>query len=166
MTLQARIEAAVAQLETDTALLRQIVQGDDQTVVTTESGPVDSAAKAIAAVQADVALILDNLLAIQSAPAAAAAASAYSDRAQAWAEEVEDTEVSPGQFSALHWAQKALGAAGGAGIPAFHGLTVIDGALEWTTGDPFDASAVDEWLILPVSAVFTLTPDGYLEVTF
>lgn len=42
-----RITAATDSIETDAALFHDIVQGDDQTTVTTENGPVNSAAKAI-----------------------------------------------------------------------------------------------------------------------
>jgi len=37
--------------------------------------------------------------------------------AQKWAEEIEDTEVIPGEFSAFHWAQKAENWAAGVNLP-------------------------------------------------
>lgn len=42
-----------------------------------------------------------------AASGSASAASASSDKAKEWAENPEDVEVEPGQFSALHWAAKA-----------------------------------------------------------
>lgn len=49
----------------------------------------------------------------QTAAAASATAAAASEaKAQDWAEEDEDVEVEPGEFSAYHWAQKSQAASG------------------------------------------------------
>lgn len=93
-------------------------------------------------------------------------AQAYSDQAHAWAETAEDVEVAPGQFSALHWAAKAQEAMSTSQLGA-HGFKHNGHALEWTHGvDPFDASAQDEWGVLPNTAVFSINASGHLEVTF
>lgn len=49
-TLQERLDAAVTDAEADAALFHAIIHGDDSTTVVTESGSVDSVAKAIAGI--------------------------------------------------------------------------------------------------------------------
>ena len=41
------LDAAIQQVNADSALLHEVIHGDDETVVTTEGGDVDSIAKAI-----------------------------------------------------------------------------------------------------------------------
>ena len=67
----------------------------------------------LAAASAAAALVSENAAAISAAAALAAAVAALASelKAQLWAEEAEDTPVEPGQFSAFHWAQKALAGA-------------------------------------------------------
>lgn len=45
MSLQTQLENAISQIEADTALLNQIIHGDDTTTVTTDNGEVKTAAK-------------------------------------------------------------------------------------------------------------------------
>jgi len=47
-TATERLETAVSRVETDSSLFHQIVHGDENTVVTTENGPVNSVAKTLA----------------------------------------------------------------------------------------------------------------------
>lgn len=56
---------------------------------------------------ADVNTVADNMAAILAAPQAANDAAAARDKAQEWADNPEDDEVEPGQYSAKHWAAKA-----------------------------------------------------------
>jgi hypothetical protein len=77
------------------------------------------------------------------ADTAKAAAETARDLAQKWANEVEDTPVSGGQFSAFHWARKALGYVTGSISNAVHGSTakntpvaadeflIVDSAASW-----------------------------------
>ncbi len=162
LTLQERLETATTQVETDSGLLHDIVHGDAATEVATEGGNVKSAAKAIADLEAtyEAASVVATVTTLRDE------SQAYSDQAHAWAEEPEDTEVAPGQYSALHHAAKAQQAAASL-VFAGHGLTRNGAALEWSHGDdPFDASAPDEWAVLPGNAVFSINANGHLEVTF
>ena len=74
--------------------------------VTTVAG-IDSDVTSVAGIAANVTTAADNIAAIQNAPQAATDAANARDKAQDWAQEAEDVEVEPGQFSAFHWAQKA-----------------------------------------------------------
>jgi len=74
--------------------------------VTTVAG-IDSNVTSVANIASDVTTAASNIVAIQNAPAAATDAANARDKAQDWAQETEDVEVEPGQFSAFHWAQKA-----------------------------------------------------------
>ena len=51
MTLKTRLDEAVGTIEGDAQLLHEIVHGDDQTTVTTESGQVKSVSNVIHGVQ-------------------------------------------------------------------------------------------------------------------
>lgn len=62
----------------------------------------------------EVFAVGDNIDAVLAAPGHAQDAKDARDKAQLWAEEAEDIEVEPGQFSAFHWAQKAQEFAAGA----------------------------------------------------
>lgn len=58
-TLAERLQTAVTKIETDADLFHNIVQGDATTVVTTENGDVNSAAKAIAEIRDTTAFFRD-----------------------------------------------------------------------------------------------------------
>ena len=79
-----------------------------------------------------------NIQAIIDAPQAASDAEAARDKAQLWAQEDEDVEVEPGEFSAFHWAQKAQGFAQGAAINISY-----DNTTSGLTADDVQA-AIDE----------------------
>ncbi|MER8641005.1 phage tail fiber protein [Mesorhizobium sp. M1252] len=78
-----------------------------------------------------------------AAQTAQTAAETARDLAQKWATEVEDTPVSGGQFSAFHWARKAMGYVTGSIANAIHGATskaspagadelaLVDSAASW-----------------------------------
>lgn len=110
-------------------------------------------------------------VAVQEYSAAAAAsaldAAAYADRAHAWAETPEGSEVSAGQFSARHYAEEARKHASGVSQEFdFHALRVVDGRLEWAHGETVIVAAdYDETLILTKSATFVVREDGHLEGT-
>jgi len=82
------------------------------TNVTTVAG-IDTDVTAVSGISADVTTAADNIVAIQNAPQAATDAADARDKAEQWAQEAEDVEVEPGEFSAFHWAQKAEAAAQG-----------------------------------------------------
>jgi hypothetical protein len=62
-------------------------------------------------VSAATAAMLAAAASAAAALVSEANASASEDKAELWAQEAEDTPVEPGQFSAFHWAQKALAGA-------------------------------------------------------
>lgn len=165
MTLQTDLETAVAKVTADSTTLHSIVHGPASgtgSTVTTEGGDVKTVAKAIADLEA--AYTAANVVAEVDADRASAEAAA--NMAHAWAEEPEDVEVAPGQFSAHHWAAKAEQWAAGLNFEA-HALRHANHGLEWTHGvSPIQASAHDEVAILPGSAVFSINANGHLEVTF
>lgn len=67
--------------------------------------------------------LVDSLFAAGAqAVASASNAAASEQKAHRWAEEAEDTQVEPGEYSAHHWAKKALTAPG----VAVHGMTLKD----------------------------------------
>ena len=80
--------------------------------VTTVAG-ISANVTSVANIAADVTTASNNIVAIQNAPQAASDAADARDKAQKWANELEDVEVEPGEFSAFHWAQKAQGFAQG-----------------------------------------------------
>ncbi len=61
-TLQKRIEDATEKIEADTALLHQIVHGDENTLVATGSGEVKSAAKALKDIESTINQEADGIL--------------------------------------------------------------------------------------------------------
>ena len=77
---------------------------------------IESDVSAVAAIDTDVSVAANNIQAILDAPQAATDAETARDKAEQWAQEDEDVEVEPGEFSAFHWAQKAQERAEGAAI--------------------------------------------------
>lgn len=165
MTLQTDLETAVAKVTADSTALHSIVHGPASgagSTVTTEGGDVKTVAKAIA----DLEATYEAAGFVQTITDARDEAVSAADTAHAWAEEPEDVEVAPGQFSAHHWAAKAQQWAAGLNFDA-HALRHASHGLEWTHGvSPLQASAHDEVAILPGSAVFSINANGHLEVTF
>jgi hypothetical protein len=88
---------------------------------------IDAVANDIVAVQ-DAS---DNMLAIIDAPTQASLASQARDKAEKWADEAEDTEVEPSQYSAKHHALKAAASAASAHLAdaAANKQITIDGKL-------------------------------------
>lgn len=73
----------------------------------------------------------DVLLDGSDAAADRLAASAARDKAEAWAETPEDTEVEPGQYSSLHHAAKSAASATAAGVAKTDTETARDKAEKW-----------------------------------
>jgi len=75
-----------------------------------------------------------------------ATVAAYTELARKWAEEVEDTPVEPGQFSAFHWSSKSIESAEAAAASAASALayTVAAGASEVAAGVSAAAALVSE----------------------
>lgn len=84
-TLQQRLEAAVAQAETNAGLMHDVVHGGPTETVTTEGGPIDSLAKRLAALEAAYAAL--------DAVAACAAERALADAAKVAAQAARDAAV-------------------------------------------------------------------------
>jgi len=87
MTLQTDLQQAIAQVQADAALLHDIVNGDDQTVVITDGGEVKSVAKAIADIEASITA---NLAIITQAVTDSEAAQLAAETAQTAAESARD----------------------------------------------------------------------------
>lgn len=116
---------------------------------------INAAVSAVAVIAADVTTVSTNIADVQTcatniaaiiaAPGYASAASDSADLAQLWAEEAEDVEVTPGHYSAYHWAQKAADfAAGAAASITFDdtGLTYITAANVQDALEDVDAALV------------------------
>lgn len=84
-TLQQRLEAAVAQAETNAGLMHDVVHGGPTETVTTEGGPIDSLAKRLAELGAAYAAL--------DAVAACAAERALADAAKVAAQAARDAAV-------------------------------------------------------------------------
>ncbi len=110
----------------------------DKATVATDRGIVAGDKATVAADKGTVAADKGTVAADKATVAADKASTiAARDLAQKWANEVEDTPVAGGQFSAFHWARKALGYVTGSIANAIHG------AASKTT--PVDADEVGIW---------------------
>ena len=86
----------------------------------------------------------------------------YAQTAQEYAENPEDTEVTTGEFSAKHWAQKAAKAA--TSIRRSGGVWTPTAGNEYPT--PFDADIDEEWVVaLPPTEPYTFTGGDLAGVT-
>jgi hypothetical protein len=107
-TAQGLAEAAVTDAEAAQALA-EAAQADAETA----QADAETAQGLAEAAQSAAELAETN------AETAETNAAAWEAKAELWAEEDEDVEVEVGQYSAYHWAQKALAAGGGGGLTAW-----------------------------------------------
>lgn len=111
-----RIENIAAPINPDDAVPKAYADA----VITTAAGSAGAAASSAAASLASAGVATTQAGHSETAKTASIAAR---DKAQKWAEEVENTAVETGKFSARHWAAKAMSWAASVGLPA---ITVAD----------------------------------------
>ena len=144
-TLQKRIEDATEKIEADTALLHQIVHGDEKTEVITEAGAVKSAAKCLKDIEGQVAIGLEALGITQ----------AQLDETLETAKSYADTALDGiNQMESLIQASSAIG------FKRQNGHLVLEQGEDFTC-----ASDYREWTVMPAQAQFTLNRDGHLILT-
>lgn len=175
MTIQTDLQEAIARIQADTLILHNIVHGNNTAVITTEGGPVKTAAKAIKDIQDSAQAVIDGITGTgNELNEILSVAQAYRNEAEDFAEEAQLLASSlnlPADLTGLARMMLAVkedesGYEPVASVSRFYGIKKVGAKLIAESGDgTFNAAEYVFWFITLPGVSFTVNnASGHLQI--
>jgi len=174
MTLQTDLQEAIARIQADTLILHNIVHGNNTAVVTTEGGPVKSAAKTIKDIQDSAQAVIDSIVGTgNELNEILDQAHDYRDEAHDFAQDAQllanslnlPTNLTGLARMMLAVKQDESGYEPVSSISRFYGIKKVGSKLIAESGDgTFNAADYVFWFITLPGVSFTLSASGHLQI--